>query len=138
MSYTPTVWETGDVVTAEKLNKLELGVQEANQSDGGSGIMFFDITREGTFPNTYLVSSKTFTELVSAISSGFLPVARYEYFEDLITLLSLFNYSDTVLMFSAISVEKDPDDNYAVSACGLTIASTNEVIFDIVDISPTN
>ena len=26
MSYEPTVWETGDVVTAEKMNKLELGV----------------------------------------------------------------------------------------------------------------
>lgn len=30
MSYTPTEWETGDVVTAEKLNKLEGGVQKAN------------------------------------------------------------------------------------------------------------
>ena len=35
MSYEPTVWETGDVVTAEKLNKLENGV--AN-SGGGSDI----------------------------------------------------------------------------------------------------
>ena len=25
MSYTPTAWQTGDVVTAEKLNKLEGG-----------------------------------------------------------------------------------------------------------------
>ena len=27
MSYTPTVWETGNVVTAQKLNKLENGLQ---------------------------------------------------------------------------------------------------------------
>lgn len=29
MSYTPTAWQTGDVVTAEKLNKLENGVTSA-------------------------------------------------------------------------------------------------------------
>lgn len=29
MSYTPTEWATGDVVTAEKLNKLENGVEQA-------------------------------------------------------------------------------------------------------------
>lgn len=32
MSYTPTQWETGDIVTAEKLNKLEAGV--AGSADG--------------------------------------------------------------------------------------------------------
>jgi hypothetical protein len=29
MSYTPTNWATGDVITAEKLNKLEQGVASA-------------------------------------------------------------------------------------------------------------
>lgn len=28
MSYTPTVWETGDVVSAEKLNNIEQGIAE--------------------------------------------------------------------------------------------------------------
>lgn len=30
MAYTPTEWKSGDVITAEKLNKLEEGVQAAN------------------------------------------------------------------------------------------------------------
>lgn len=30
MSYTPTVWQSGDVVTSEKLNKLENGVENAD------------------------------------------------------------------------------------------------------------
>ena len=30
MSYTPTNWQTGDVITAEKLNKLENGVSSAS------------------------------------------------------------------------------------------------------------
>ena len=33
MAYTPTEWKTGDIVTAEKLNKLENGL--ANVESGG-------------------------------------------------------------------------------------------------------
>lgn len=35
MAYTPTVWKTGDVITAEKMNKLEEGVQ--NEQVGPQG-----------------------------------------------------------------------------------------------------
>ena len=33
MAYTPTVWETGNVVTAEKLNKMEGGIEDANEKE---------------------------------------------------------------------------------------------------------
>lgn len=32
MAYEPTVWNTGDVITKEKLNKLETGVEDAQLS----------------------------------------------------------------------------------------------------------
>lgn len=35
MAYTPTTWNDGDVITAEKMNKLEQGVQ--NQQTGAPG-----------------------------------------------------------------------------------------------------
>lgn len=35
MAYTPTQWNTGDVITAEKMNKLEQGVQ--NEQIGPQG-----------------------------------------------------------------------------------------------------
>ena len=35
MAYTPTVWEDGDLITAEKMNKLEQGVQ--NEQVGPQG-----------------------------------------------------------------------------------------------------
>lgn len=35
MAYTPTKWNTGDVITAEKMNKLEQGVQ--NEQVGPQG-----------------------------------------------------------------------------------------------------
>lgn len=33
VSYTPTVWETDDIITAEKLNKIENGVKDANSTE---------------------------------------------------------------------------------------------------------
>lgn len=51
MAYTPTVWETGDVITAEKLNKAENGIASA-------------------FPLVVTISNdafdKTFAEVLSA------------------------------------------------------------------------
>lgn len=32
MAYTPTVWTDGDVITAERLNKLEQAVKNANKN----------------------------------------------------------------------------------------------------------
>ena len=46
MSYTPTVWTAGDVVTAEKLNKLEQGV--ADSGGGGGDLSTAQVTIIGT------------------------------------------------------------------------------------------
>lgn len=35
MSYTPTNWANGDVITTAKLNKIENGIAEVNNSNGG-------------------------------------------------------------------------------------------------------
>ena len=35
MAYTPTTWKTGDMITAQKMNKLEQGVQ--NEQAGPAG-----------------------------------------------------------------------------------------------------
>ncbi len=40
MSYTPTVWQTGDTITAEKLNKLEGGVADATLIDTEETVLF--------------------------------------------------------------------------------------------------
>ena len=37
MSYNKTNWQTGDIVTAEKLNKIEDGIE--NVSGGGGGLL---------------------------------------------------------------------------------------------------
>lgn len=35
MSYTPHTWQTGETITAEKMNNIEGGIQEAASSGGG-------------------------------------------------------------------------------------------------------
>ena len=64
MSYTPTNWQNGDVITAEKLNKLENGVANAN-----AGALIVHITGE----DDNLALDKTAGEIINAM-----PLAFYE------------------------------------------------------------
>lgn len=57
MSYTPTNWQNGDVITSEKLNKIENGISSAG---GGTDILF------ATLIPTTMALDKTFQELASA------------------------------------------------------------------------
>ena len=67
MSYTPTNWENGDIITAEKLNKLENGVADSGGSGGDSNIFAIHYTIDGTFAAT---SDKTYTEIQTAVAAG--------------------------------------------------------------------
>lgn len=49
MSYTPTQWATGDIITAEKLNKLENGVANA----GGGGVLIVHVDENGVLDKTW-------------------------------------------------------------------------------------
>lgn len=61
MAYTPTEWKKGDVVTSEKLNKLEGGVA------GAGGQLFVDITFAQDYSGTL---SETFGTIKEAFLSG--------------------------------------------------------------------
>lgn len=59
MSYTPTVWKTGDIVTSEKLNKLENAIPQG-------GVMM--IGTEEIDDTTYLTA--TWQEINDAMRNG--------------------------------------------------------------------
>ena len=61
MSYTPTTWVTGDIVTADKLNKLENGV--ASGTSSGALIVILPNEYGGT-------TDKTAGEVIDAINNG--------------------------------------------------------------------
>ena len=72
MSYEPTVWQSGDIVTAEKLNKLENGVAGSG-GGAGSGVMIVDVEfgepeEEGDQPPSTL--NKTWQEIYDAMAAG--------------------------------------------------------------------
>ena len=74
MAYTPTVWETGDVITAEKLNKAENGIAAA------SDMMFFV-----DYGETSSVLDKTAGEIKTACEAGKIVIFR-NYDEEYIAL----------------------------------------------------
>lgn len=62
MAYTPTTWNNGDIITAEKLNKLEQGVQNEQVGPAGAAAGF------GT--PTATVDANTGTPSVEVTTSG--------------------------------------------------------------------
>lgn len=63
MSYTPTVWVTGDTVTPEKLNKIEQGIYDA----GGSSSVFLVTT---CYNGGSWTMQETAGNIIDALSSG--------------------------------------------------------------------
>ena len=70
MSYNKTTWQTGDIVTAEKLNNIENGI-----ASGGGGLKIAVTYDEAT--DTYSLD-KTYAEIKEAINKGIVPVVLQE------------------------------------------------------------
>lgn len=84
MAYTPTNWKDGDIISAEKMNKLEHGVAEG----GGGGVLLVNVTKGsnggggGTVLNTSpmltagssssstFTADKTYAEVDAAVKAG--------------------------------------------------------------------
>ena len=60
MAYTKQTWETGDVITAEKLNHMEDGI---GGTSGAGGILIIHVTYDNT--GTFL--DKTWQEIFDAM-----------------------------------------------------------------------
>lgn len=66
MAYTPTVWETGDVITAEKLNKAENGIAAASASSSPLFVLTVDMAADGRS----VTIDKTLAEITEAYNAG--------------------------------------------------------------------
>lgn len=65
--YVKTTWATGDVITAEKLNNIETGIEESFR------VFVITITESGND----VISSATFDEIMEALNNGMIPIAQY-------------------------------------------------------------
>lgn len=108
-----------------RLQRLEKKAAEG----GGNGVMLFDISLEGAFPNRYYVSSKTYTEIITAISADVMPIAKMGD-GDVVSVFTINSYNDGGIQFLSPYVEIPPEestDKPTFSNLVLTITSTNEV-----------
>ena len=69
MSYTKQTWNTGDTITADKLNHMEDGIMES----GESGAFIINVIDDGA---TWTLD-KTWQEIYDAHSSGVVCVIKY-------------------------------------------------------------
>ncbi len=58
MAYTKTNWKDGDVISAEKMNKIEQGIEDAGASGGGNNVFVVDF------------GTATFNEMYQAVQDG--------------------------------------------------------------------
>lgn len=77
MSYTKNAWTCGDVITAEKLNNMEDGIEQAVECcGGGSAPLIFSYTMEETTAEECPYDGRKFTyshswrEIYDALASG--------------------------------------------------------------------
>lgn len=108
MAYEPTNWVCGDIVTADKLNNMEEGIQEALtccESGGGtSEPLIVNVTKPD--PNyAYYVLDKTYNEILEVVQSGKLVYCNVPTGE---------NYSGLERGLSSLGCIGVNGDNYAV------------------------
>ena len=72
MSYEKTTWKTGDKVTAQKLNNIENGIENAGNA--------FSIKMENV--NNTFVLDKTFRQIKDAVINGYVISLSYYYFDE--------------------------------------------------------
>lgn len=89
MSYTPTEWKAGDIVTAEKLNKIEDGISKSLYCINGS------------YDSSSVVLDKTYAEVQQLITDGYMP---YILFTEGSYVMPCFltYYSNTEIQFSSV------------------------------------
>ena len=113
--------------------RLEYFLKKAAEG-GGNGVMLFDISLEGTFSNRYYVSSKTYTEIITAISADVMPIAKMGV-GNVVSVFTINSYNDGGIQFLSPYVEIPPEESAekpVFSNQVLTITSTNEVHLYIV------
>lgn len=69
MSYTPTEWKTGDVITADKLNNIEQGIVNAP----GVAVFEFEVISDN---DNQVVTDATVQDVINEFTAGKLCVAR--------------------------------------------------------------
>lgn len=97
MSYEPTTWKTGDVVTSTKLNKMEQGIADAGGGSGGGGVLVVNMTADQQARTVTL--DKTWQEIYDAITGGKSVIAKHVN-------------GDAISVFSPLLISSNQDESF--------------------------
>lgn len=104
MTYTPTEWKNGDIITAVGLNNMEQGISDANT--GSTSVIINDV--EGTL-------DKTYAEIYDLLNSGTPCFIRwnnnddpdldeeYAYYELLMPIICVYKYNETYRIVAGVT-----------------------------------
>lgn len=100
MSYTPTTWTTGDIITATKMNKIENGIANA-----GSAVIVTETnnTLDKTFAEIYdLIHSGT-PCYIKRIEGGAISDldSTYVYYIQLMPIVAIYKYNDNYRIYAS-------------------------------------
>lgn len=109
MGYEKTTWETGDVITAEKLNNLEVGVVNS-----GTPVLQLEPVE-----NVGMVVNITYAELETALQSGGMPLIRTIEGDGESVSQTIY---DTI---STVTMSHSENDGYQV----VVVANGSEIVF---------
>ena len=72
MPYTKTVWQRGDVISSEKLNKIEQGIEDASSSSGGGAFIIegTNVISDSSTLTFTIEHEKTLQETLEACKAG--------------------------------------------------------------------
>lgn len=111
MAYTPTTWTSGDIITSQKLNKIENGVANAEL---GNKPLIIDISND--------TLTKTAGEIYDAYTNGIPIYIRFLYgspdtvsgYQRLIPVTHLHNYgyADVIRIIATSSIRTTIGGNY--------------------------
>ena len=120
MSYTPTNWQTGDTITAEKLNNMEGGIENA--------INPFIVTLTPTLQDYSGTMDKTVAEINAAYEAGQEIVCRviagYETYIEVLCTATGHNSNYTYPSFNSYIITDD--GHYIYAFTGMTDDGTKQ------------
>lgn len=108
--YTKTVWSDGDIITAEKMNKIENGIAEVGGSGGGGSTVVLDCTdlehlptlepglTEEYFLNNVLIKWTQYKigDMVVPVTARVINISEYDGLFDIMSISSAADNTDTV------------------------------------------
>lgn len=119
MAYTPTEWNCGDTITAEKMNKIEQGI--ADSGGGTEPLFIYETEDKFTFVadaetgdvNTYHYLNVTLSEVKQAVLGGRLCIWGSESSEEMevVTYFSSEGITDTGnVVTKSVAIEENHGD----------------------------